>query len=189
MSRVRDLGEVYTNEREVNAMLDLLPASIWRSIEATFLEPACGNGNFLVAILTRKLALIPKGMTEAQAQDKIEFLILRAATSLYGIDICGENVAESRKRLQQTILDHWPLTLNNLEPSPRFLPLLARILEANIRQGNTLQPETVEITEWATPSEGTFKPKVYLLIDLEHDAHVPIREDRLIIYYKDKDKE
>lgn len=50
--RVRDLAEVYTAEREVRAMLDLVPEF---SLNQTFLEPACGNGNFLIEILRRKL--------------------------------------------------------------------------------------------------------------------------------------
>ena len=51
--RVADHGEVYTNPREVNAMLDLVKQETAR-IESRFLEPACGTGNFLVEILNRK---------------------------------------------------------------------------------------------------------------------------------------
>ncbi|WP_241761402.1 hypothetical protein [Moraxella catarrhalis] len=54
-NRVADFGEVFTAEREVNAMLNLLPETIWHNITATFLEPSCGNGNFLAEILSRKL--------------------------------------------------------------------------------------------------------------------------------------
>ena len=52
--RVKEFAEVFTSEREVKAMCDLLPAEIWNNIESTFLEPACGNGNFLVEIFSRK---------------------------------------------------------------------------------------------------------------------------------------
>ena len=55
--RVADHGEVFTAEREVNAMLDLVKQETER-IDSTFLEPACGNGNFLAAILKRKLAVV-----------------------------------------------------------------------------------------------------------------------------------
>ena len=55
--RVADHGEVYTAPREVNAMLDLVKQETER-IESRFLEPACGNGNFLIEVLTRKLAKI-----------------------------------------------------------------------------------------------------------------------------------
>src|SRR4051812_38978768 len=54
--RVRDLGEVFTPQATVRDMLDMLPAAIWASHPSpTFLEPACGDGNFLIAILDRKL--------------------------------------------------------------------------------------------------------------------------------------
>lgn len=56
VERVRDLGEVFTPASTVKAMLDLLPASMWVPHPSpTFLEPSCGDGNFLVAILVRKL--------------------------------------------------------------------------------------------------------------------------------------
>ena len=55
--RVSDHGEVFTAEREVNAMLDLVKQETER-VDSTFLEPACGNGNFLAAILKRKLAVV-----------------------------------------------------------------------------------------------------------------------------------
>jgi len=54
--RIADHGEVFTAEREVNAMLDLVRHETER-IESRFLEPACGTGNFLVPILEKKLNL------------------------------------------------------------------------------------------------------------------------------------
>ena len=47
--RVADHGEVFTREQEVNAMLDLIEQRPLQD-EATYLEPACGDGNFLIAI-------------------------------------------------------------------------------------------------------------------------------------------
>ena len=47
--RVADFGEVYTAQKQVNDMLALLPDDM--PLESTYLEPACGNGNFLAAIL------------------------------------------------------------------------------------------------------------------------------------------
>ena len=57
--RVAEHGEVFTNEREVNAMLDLVKDETER-IESRFLEPACGDGNFLIEILRRKLAVVKR---------------------------------------------------------------------------------------------------------------------------------
>ena len=55
--RVADHGEVFTNEREVNAMLDLVKQETER-IDSRFLEPACGEGAFLKEILRRKLNVV-----------------------------------------------------------------------------------------------------------------------------------
>ena len=55
--RVAEHGEVFTDEREVNAMLDLVKDESSR-IESRFLEPACGNGNFVIEVLNRKLGTV-----------------------------------------------------------------------------------------------------------------------------------
>ena len=57
--RIRNHGEVFTAEREVKAMCDLVKDETDR-IDSRFLEPACGDGNFLAEILTRKLAIVRK---------------------------------------------------------------------------------------------------------------------------------
>ena len=53
--RVAAHGEVFTAEREVKAMCDLVADECSR-IDSRFLEPACGDGNFLAEVLSRKLA-------------------------------------------------------------------------------------------------------------------------------------
>ena len=55
--RIADHGEVFTGEREVKAMCDLVKQETER-IESRFLEPACGNGNFLAEVLNSKLAVV-----------------------------------------------------------------------------------------------------------------------------------
>lgn len=57
--RVSDHGEVFTAEREVKAMCDLVKDECDR-IESRFLEPACGSGNFLAEVLSRKLEAAKK---------------------------------------------------------------------------------------------------------------------------------
>lgn len=94
--RVADHGEVFTAEREVNAMLDLVKPETER-IDSRFLEPACGDGNFLAAILRRKLAVV-KSRYRRNALDYERFSLL-ALTSLYGVDILPDNVTECRERL------------------------------------------------------------------------------------------
>ena len=62
--RVADHGEVFTAEREVKAMCDLVKQETER-IESRFLEPSCGNGNFLVEVLRRKLAVVKSRYRES----------------------------------------------------------------------------------------------------------------------------
>lgn len=94
--RVTEHGEVFTNEREVKAMCDLVAQECDR-IDSRFLEPACGDGNFLAEILTRKLATVKK-LYKSNPYDYERYSVL-AVTSVYGVDILADNVAECRERL------------------------------------------------------------------------------------------
>lgn len=71
--RVVDHGEVFTNEREVKAMCDLVNDET-RRIDSRFLEPACGDGNFLAKILDRKLAIVTGKIRKISI--KTDFFIL-----------------------------------------------------------------------------------------------------------------
>ncbi|MGN1052343.1 MAG: restriction endonuclease subunit M, partial [Candidatus Scatosoma sp.] len=94
--RVSERGEVFTAEREVKAMCDLVAQECDR-IDSRFLEPACGNGNFLAEILTRKLATVKK-LYKSNPYDYERYSVL-AITSIYGVDIMQDNVQECRERL------------------------------------------------------------------------------------------
>jgi len=120
--RVKEFAEVFTAEREVKSMCDLIPKEMWDNIESSFLEPACGNGNFLVEILERKLKrckTVEQGLTALQ--------------SIYGIDIQADNVEESKQRLFDMFIKYFP-------KSPATTGLIAvSILENNIKCGNSLE--------------------------------------------------
>lgn len=94
--RVADHGEVFTAEREVKAMCDLVAQECDR-IDSTFLEPACGDGNFLTEILARKLATVKKRYGSSP-YDYERYAIL-ALSSIYGVDILADNAAHCRERL------------------------------------------------------------------------------------------
>ena len=57
LDRVRKFGEVKTENRLVKDMVNLIKNEVLR-IDSRFLEPACGDGNFLIEILNEKLKLI-----------------------------------------------------------------------------------------------------------------------------------
>jgi len=94
--RVSDHGEVLTGRREVNAMLDLVKQETER-IDSRFLEPACGDGNFLTVILELKLAVV--GNRYGKSQLDFERYAVLAVSSIYGIDILPDNVRDCRRRL------------------------------------------------------------------------------------------
>ena len=131
--RVKTFAEVFTAEREVKAMCDLIPESEW-TIESKFLEPCCGTGNFLVEIYARKLALC-----------KDEKDGLKALASIVGIDIQDDNCVESRQRLKKMYVDKFPVASD-------FALLTADlILKNNIICGDSL----AIMKEW----EESDKPK------------------------------
>ena len=110
--RVRELGEVFTNSREVNAMLGLIPNI---TIDMTFLEPSCGNGNFVVEIMKRKFDLCKK---------KSDYI--RALQSVVAIDIMADNIQECKQRIKELYLSYGQK--ENID----------FILDTQIFQGNSL---------------------------------------------------
>lgn len=120
--RVNKFAEVFTAEREVKAMCDLIPSDVWEDIDSRFLEPACGNGNFLVEIFERKL-----NQCESAEQG------LQALRSIYGIDIQQDNVEESKQRLFDMFVTKFP-------KAPAITAIVAaQILENNIICGDSLE--------------------------------------------------
>ena len=94
--RVRERGEVFTAEREVKAMCDLVKDETER-IDSRFLEPACGDGNFLVEILTRKLEVVKRKYKKSTLDYEKNAVL--AISSVYGVDIMQDNVVACRDRL------------------------------------------------------------------------------------------
>ena len=135
--RVAEHGEVYIPRWCVKDMMDLegIKESSF-DLDKTFLEPACGNGNFLVQILARKLAVAD--------QTDLYRDILRAVATTYGVDILEDNVKESRERLFELILArasdpdlHFALT-PDMEKSIKY------VLCRNIILGNMLTYEKIK---------------------------------------------
>jgi hypothetical protein len=158
--RVRDLAEVYTHEREVGAMLDLVPdmfpsAEDPGNIDRAFLEPACGSGNFLVEILERKLAYVTPH--RYGPRERFEYHVLRCVASIYGIDICEDNVVVARERMSDVIDAHVERHLGGGTPAPAFVSAVRAILATNIIRGDTLTDAAhIELVEYVSPSEGMF---------------------------------
>lgn len=132
--RVAEHGEVYTAEREVKAMCDLVSDECSR-IDSRFLEPACGDGNFLAEILSRKLAAVKKKYRKSVIDYEKNALL--AVSSIYGVDILADNVAACRERLFKIWRKEYKSVVKtayneDTEKSVRF------ILSKNIVCGNAL---------------------------------------------------
>lgn len=153
--RVRDLAEVFTHQREVDAMLDMV-TDAFGALDVTFLEPACGSGNFLVEILRRKLRLVSKA--DCVSQEQYEHRLLRALASIYGVDISQENVTEARARMAHVVLDHYQTDANTIQPTTAFVGAASLIIGSNIVRGDTLNgPDQIDLCEWRPHSGGRFQ--------------------------------
>ena len=141
--RVRAHGEVFTAPREVNAMLDLVKDETER-IESRFLEPACGDGNFLAEILSRKLSVCDRRYGKNIADwEKFSFL---ACSSIYGIDILADNVAACCERLFGIWQEAWGrITPAQACAEKSDMPSVIRfVLAQNILCGNALSMRRVD---------------------------------------------
>ena len=128
--RVKEFGEVFTPDFIVKQMCDLCEPHI-SQIDKKIFEPTCGNGNFLVEILERKLNKIPKNLSK----EKLEFYIIWALSNIYAVDIQLDNVEEARKRLENMVLEF----VKNKKSSIYFLNSINLILKKNIIVGDTLK--------------------------------------------------
>lgn len=172
--RVKGFGEVYTPNSIVNKMLDVADAELKQEIsynfdtehqllqlnnidsmnlayiKMTYLEPACGNGQFLINILNRKLATVNKLPIKFR-----QYGFIIAFCTIYGIDIQSDNVLESIDRLYRIAKGESVLSfdLNERKDVIQFIPkefsitddmlkTVKYILENNIICGNALKSDT-----------------------------------------------
>jgi len=178
---VIDHGEVFTPPGLVNDMLDLVAHECER-IDSRFLEPACGNGNFLTEVLRRKLKSVDK--QHARNRQRWERDAVLAASSLYGIDLLADNVVECQQRLLQIV------ALAHDERFGEALPeeavrVLAFILARNIVQGDALSYQAddgtpIVFSEWSPINGWLVKRRDFAykhLLDHAHHAATPLFSD------------
>lgn len=165
--RVAEHGEVFTNEREVNAMLDLVKQETER-IDSRFLEPACGNGNFLIEILRRKLEVVKARYKQSQWEYEKNALV--AVMSIYGVDILPDNVEECINRLFVFFVDYYKkIFKKNIRCD--YLEIVKFVLTKNILCGDALSMETHDgkpliFAEWSNVGGAKFKETDYTLANL-----------------------
>lgn len=167
--RVANHGEVLTGHREVNAMLDLVKQETER-IDSRFLEPACGDGNFLIVILERKLAVAERRYGKSQLD--FERYAVLAVSSIYGIDILPDNVRDCRKRLFE-VFDTMYTRLFKAAVRDQCRAAARFILERNIIWGDALTLRTVDdnpsyivFSEWSPINGSMLKRRDFTFCEL-----------------------
>lgn len=204
--RVSDHGEVFTAEREVNAMLDLVKQETER-IDSRFLEPACGDGNFLAEILRRKLTVV-KNRYRKSPSDYEKYAVV-AVTSIYGVELLQDNVDACRERLFK-IWDKEYTSNCKKDANDECRDAVRYILERNVLCGDALtlkdsDGEPIIFSEWALVTGAMIKRRDFRLDEMleghkkqisiftmgwEYDEEIqayiptPIREFPLIHYRK-----
>jgi hypothetical protein len=150
-------------------MLDLVKQETER-IDSRFLEPACGDGNFLSVILERKLAVVEKRYGKAQLE--FERYAILAISSIYGIDILPDNVRDCRGRLFDAFERNYArlfkaATKNKCREAARF------ILERNIIWGDALtlntvgeKPGHIIFSEWSPINGSMLKRRDFTFSEL-----------------------
>ena len=162
--RVADHGEVFTNQREVNAMLDLVKHETER-IDSRFLEPACGSGNFLAEVLNRKLNVVDHKYSHTQIE--WERYAVLAVCNIYGVDILEDNAEECRKRLFNIFKQRYNKLFAD-KCKPEVLRSVDFLLHRNILWGDALDftnPQTKQpiiFSEWSAVNGTMLKRRDYV---------------------------
>lgn len=180
--RVIDHGEVFTPPGLVNDMLDLVKHECER-IDSRFLEPACGNGNFLDEVLRRKLATVDKQHPKNRMRWERDAVL--SVCSLYGIDLLSDNIATCRERLLQIVVEAHENRFS--EPLPeKAVRSIKFILSRNIIQGDALSFKTsdgkpIVFSEWSPVNGFMVKRHDFVYEHLLEEARVsslPLFSDR-----------
>lgn len=152
--RVEKHGEVFTPKKIVNDMLDIPEIKeACENLTATFLEPAAGEGAFLVEILQRKLKMV----SEKYKKDLLQYenYSLFALTTLYGIELLEDNAQICAMNMFQLYYDNYKeqVEIHNGVLNDNVLESAKKIISLNICNGNFLTRKKVDgnpivFSEW-----------------------------------------
>lgn len=150
--RVKTYGEVFTPRSMVDQMLNLVSDDLERGesfVDKTFLEPAAGDGNFLVAILQRKLAAIEERFDSSIWSRESLFSL----ASIYGIELLEDNHRDAQGALVNEFVTFHEWHGTRCGPRTDLFRAAVFIVEMNIVRGDTLTGRTprgheIEFSWW-----------------------------------------
>ena len=148
-SRVSNFGEVLTSKREVLDMLNLVNTETSR-LDSRFLEPACGDGNFLIEVLNFKLDILEKNYSKNQYE--FEKFSIQIFTSIYGIDILEDNIISARERLFNQYFDLYNKKFKS-NINQKLLDCIKYILKLNLVHADALSLKKVKNDKFIIFSE------------------------------------
>lgn len=183
--RVVDLAEVFTPSWLVEEMLNSIPEKVIVP-EARTLEPSCGNGNFLVEIVARKL----QSIKISNESNEMCFQIFKCLASTYGVDISESNVIEARSRLSDLVFGFLS-KYKNISTDIKFNSAINYVLKNNILHADFLKnAESLEIIEFTFPKLFYVSQRIFTfleLLEINSESFVFPRPTRILptIYYLD----
>ena len=165
--RVADHGEVFTPSWMVEAMLDLVKGETQR-IDSRFLEPACGNGNFLMPVLRRKLAAVELKYRRSDFERRHYALLALMCT--YGIELLPDNIAECRANLLDIFAGYL-----NLDEAADLYRAADYVLSLNLVHGDALTMKVsdgapITFAEWGYLGKGKFQRRDFRFDILTHSS-------------------
>ena len=134
--RINEFGEVFTPDWMVQKMCDEVPGI--SDPNKTVLEPSCGNGNFLVEIVNRRLKSVVSAYNESSIESLKYYFLIVAIAKVYGVDIQLDNVKESRRRIIEAVKKCAETELS-YKLSKEEEKSIEYLVECNIIYGDTLK--------------------------------------------------
>jgi hypothetical protein len=158
--RVADHGEVFTPPWLVDAMLDLVKGEADR-IDARFLEPACGSGNFLVRVLQRKLASVEIKFGKSEFEKRHYALLGLMCT--YGIELLADNIAECRANMLDVLTGYLDLDEADDLYRAAFFVLSQNLVHGDALTMRAQDGKPITFAEWGYVGKGKFQRRDFRL--------------------------
>ena len=165
--RVADHGEVFTPAWMVEAMLDLVKGETER-IDSRFLEPACGDGNFLVQILRRKLAAVE--LKYGKSDFERRHYALLGLMYVYGIELLPDNIVECRSNLLAIFAEYLALAPTDDLYRTGFYVLSQNLVHGDALTMRTHGAEPITFAEWGYLGKGRFQRRDFRFDNLTQSS-------------------
>jgi hypothetical protein len=174
--RVKTYGEVLTPHHMIDRMLDLVREELETGpnfVDKTFLEPAAGDGNFLVAILHRKLRAVEKRYPREQWSEASLF----ALASIYGIELLEDNHRDAKEAMLTEFLHFHEERGVSCGPGTNLQKAAVFLIDTNVVRGDTLtgldwRGEQIQFSWWnrINGGPGMVQREPFTLASLRDDA-------------------